>query len=62
MILQECLLLQDTLLLLTDFYTFLCTSMTIESPAGEDVDDFANESIWSAFFLNVKKKNAIKDP
>jgi len=36
--------------------------MTVESPAGEDVDDFANQSIWSAFFLNVKKKNVIKDP
>jgi hypothetical protein len=36
--------------------------MTVESHAGEDVDDFANQSIWSAFFLNVKKRVPSKIP
>jgi hypothetical protein len=34
----------------SDFSAFLCTSMTVESPAGEDADDSANQSMVSIFF------------
>jgi hypothetical protein len=48
--------MQDTLLFLRDFSAFLCTSMTIESPAGENADDSANQSTVSIFFKLLKKE------
>jgi hypothetical protein len=34
----------------SDFSAFLCTSMTVESHAGEDADDSANQSMVNIFF------------
>jgi hypothetical protein len=39
-----------------DFSAFLCTSMTVESPAGENADDSANQSTVSIFKKLLKKE------